>query len=320
MYNEYVNDMMKRYVYDVVRRLPKNQREDIEDVLIDLGDSSSMARRYRGDERHLIGGEYYEQYCYILKIVLICAGAGLLISNIASFFIHSISADGIFSGSFEGAWDIVMIPSVLIQIFAWITISFALIERFNFKVDLEKESWVPNKLPVIPNEKALIRRGDSIVSIVFGVLCIILFTFAPRLMGAWINVNGEMYSIPIFNLEIWTAVLPLFVLCTILGIIRDYVQLINGRYNKRVAITSVITNALGLMITIIIFKVFDVWNPNFLSEVESVTNLSLNGSLDFLTTWNTTLFNNMLLGVITIIYTIDSVIAVYYAVRYKIIL
>lgn len=342
MYNVYIKDMMSRYVYDVVRRLPKNQREDIEkelytliedmlneragdkgienkdieDVLAELGSPANMARQYRGNESHLIGGEYYDQYCYILKIVLVCAGVGLLISNIASFFIHSISEGGIFNGSFEGVWDIVMIPSILIQIFAWITIVFALTERFHVKLDLGFEVWEPNKLPLIPDKKALIKRGDSIASIVFGVLCIILFTFAPQLMGAWINANGKMYSIPIFNLEGWTAVLPLFLICIALGIVKNLVELINGRYNKQVAITTLITSAMGLIVTVIIFKVFDVWNPNFVSEIERIANLNLSGSFDILANWNTTWLTNMVLAVIALLYTIDSVVAVYRAVRY----
>ena len=79
---------------------------------------------------------------------------------------------------------------------------------------------------------------------------------------------------------------------------------------------GVITNLLSLVITVIVFKVFDIWNPNFISEIESVANLSLNGSFDILRTWDTAWFTNMLLGVITLSYTIDSVVAVYYTVKY----
>ena len=342
MYNEYVNDMMKRYVYDVVRRLPKEQREDIEkelytliedmlyekvgdetvsnkdieDVLTELGSSANRARQYRGEDRHLIGGEYYDQYCYILKLVLICAGVGLFIANIASFFIHSITAGGIFGDSAKGIIEIVMIPSILIQIFAWITITFAVTERFHLKVDFKMEEWDFSKLPIIPNEKAFIKRGESIASIVFGVIFIIVFTFVPQLMGVWINIDSDMYSIPIFNMEIWTAILPFLILSIVLGIIRASVELVNGHYNSQVAITTVITNLLSLVITVIVFKVFDIWNPNFISEIESVANLSLNGSFDILRTWDTAWFTNMLLGVITLSYTIDSVVAVYYTVKY----
>ena len=60
-------DLMERYIYQVVRRLPKEQREDVtlelrelisdmmekndsmEAVLTELGDPAEFARSYRGD-------------------------------------------------------------------------------------------------------------------------------------------------------------------------------------------------------------------------------------------------------------------------------
>ncbi len=343
MNNEYIDNMMKRYVYDVVRRLPKGQREDIEKelytliedmlnertgdrtpenhdidmVLSELGAPADMARQYRGEQRHLIGGEYYEQYCSILKIVLICSGIGLFISNIASFFIKVVASDASLEGFTKGILDIGMIPFILIQVFAWITIVFAIIERLHVNVDLGMGPWDISKLPDIPHKKVIIKRGESIAGIVFGVLCIIMFVFVPQLMGAWVNLNGKVYSIPIFNLSIWRVVLPLFIICIVLGIIRDTVALISGRYNKLVAVTTVITNTIGLIITIIIFKVFDIWNPNFLIEIENVFKLTPGNSYDLMALWNTPALTNMCLGVFTLLYIIDSVVSVYYTVRYQ---
>lgn len=343
MYNEYINDMMKRYVYDVVRRLPKSQREDIEKelytliedmlnensdgellnnkdiemVLTKLGNPANMARQYRGEKRCLISEEYYDQYCFILKIVLICTGVGLLISRIVSFFIHGIETEAMLNSFPEGILDIGAIPFILIQTFAWITIIFAIIEKFHVKVDLGIEPWELSSLPNIPHKKIIIKRGESIAGIAFGILCIIMFVFSPQLMGVWLNINGKILSIPIFNLTIWTVVLPLFVFSIFLGIIRDTVKLISGRYNKLVAITTVITNTIGLIITIVIFKVFDIWNPDFIVEIKNAFNLNTGGSLDLMTLWNTTALTNSWIGVFTLIYLIDSVITVYYTVRYS---
>ena len=73
-------ELTERYIYQVVRRLPKNQRDevgmelyeligdmyeeqpDIEKVLEKLGDPSSFAKQYGAKERFLIGPEYFDTY------------------------------------------------------------------------------------------------------------------------------------------------------------------------------------------------------------------------------------------------------------------
>lgn len=89
--------LIDRYIYDVVRRLPKDQRKDIElelraliddmlggaaeesevaGVLQNLGKPADLARRYRESEPCVVGPENYETYRLVLKIVLICVGVG----------------------------------------------------------------------------------------------------------------------------------------------------------------------------------------------------------------------------------------------------
>ena len=83
--------MIDRYIYDVTRRLPKNQRQDIdaelrgliedmveerspqpeksdlEAVLTELGRPSALAAKYRGSKRFLIGPELFDVYFLVLK-------------------------------------------------------------------------------------------------------------------------------------------------------------------------------------------------------------------------------------------------------------
>ena len=98
--------MIDRYVYDVTWRLPKAQREDIdqelrgliedmleqagpnpgkeavEEVLIELGRPSKLAAKYRGNKRFLIGPEMFDTYFLVLKIVLGATALGLAIAII----------------------------------------------------------------------------------------------------------------------------------------------------------------------------------------------------------------------------------------------
>src|SRR5699024_7988244 len=90
-------EMIERYVYGVTKRLPETQREDIgvelrgliedmldervqdkdvaekdvKEVLLELGHPRSMARKYRGDQKYLIGPELYDLFMLVSKIILI---------------------------------------------------------------------------------------------------------------------------------------------------------------------------------------------------------------------------------------------------------
>ena len=98
-------EMIERYIYEVVRRVPSEAREEIrmeigaliEDmqngeglsvqaVLEKLGDPAVFARRYRGDRDYLIGPEYYDDYVWILKLVLIGIGISAVVSALINGF------------------------------------------------------------------------------------------------------------------------------------------------------------------------------------------------------------------------------------------
>ena len=91
-------EMKERYIYQVIRRLPKNQREDIrmelneliddmcehdsmEHVLEKLGDPVKFAHKYNGENSYVIGPEYYDNYIFVLRIVLICVIISTLFST-----------------------------------------------------------------------------------------------------------------------------------------------------------------------------------------------------------------------------------------------
>ena len=84
-------DYMDRYIYQVIHRLPKAQREEVrmeleelisdmyadrgsmEEVLTELGDPAEFAKQYQNEQKYLIGPEYFDTYLWFVKVVLICA-------------------------------------------------------------------------------------------------------------------------------------------------------------------------------------------------------------------------------------------------------
>ena len=100
--SEQEREWMERYIYQVVRRLPKAQRGEVEmelrelisdmfeekgsmeDVLAALGNPAVFAGQYRDGSRCLIGPEYYDRYVWLLKIVLICVSVTVPIVSVIS--------------------------------------------------------------------------------------------------------------------------------------------------------------------------------------------------------------------------------------------
>lgn len=294
------HELVKRYVYDVTRRISEKQRKDIGDelegliedmileklaeedkagisektedevvkaVLMQMGDPAKLARKYRGEEEHLIGGEYYHIYCLILKIVLACAAFGYIVSAVVSFFVSAVTIDGTTQIVNEQINHFMSLPGVLISVFGAVTLFFAFMEKTKVKI-WDTVKWDVSKLPAIPFEKKAIKRSDCIVNIVFDVLFLSLFAFAPTFIGVWLVADGRTICIPIFNLEIWPTLLPIFVVSFLAGAIKDVVKMLEGCYNRVVLITTILANAISVVCTIAIFSILPLWNPNFVSQLK----------------------------------------------------
>ncbi len=328
-----------RYVYDVVRRLPKEQRTDIErelrgliddmlegtfrdedavnQVLLNLGNPANLARQYRDEESYVVGPENYETYRLVLKIVLICVLAGFAVSavvglladgNVASFkdgarFFGRTIAEGLVS---------------LVTAFGFVTLIFAVMDRQ--KVRLEQKStaaWTPDSLPPVPDRRALIKRGDTIVEIVFTLIFGGILLFAPQLFGAWTEVDGQLVAIPIFNLDIWHITMPLMLLGIGIGLIEGIAKLIIGRYTFTVALFNAASGLANLFIAVILLKFLPFLNPSFAADMQAAFDWASYSSGDILAYWNTPLIANILLAVIAVATLIDIGVTTYRAVKYS---
>ena len=89
-------DYMDRYIYQVVRRLPRAQKSEVrmeleeliddlyadkgsmEEALKELGDPAEFAKQYRKDQSYLIGPEYFDTWLWFVKVVLICSAVPIV--------------------------------------------------------------------------------------------------------------------------------------------------------------------------------------------------------------------------------------------------
>ncbi len=330
-------ELIDRYVYDVTRRLPQEQRTDIEKelrsliddmlaartgdaepseedvtaVLKELGRPNDLAAKYRGTKRHLIGPEYYDLYWLVLKIVLAATGFGLVIALIVSSV--ATPPENAFSMAAESFWGIF---GGLVQAFAFVTIAFALVERFAKDAHMLKLDWSPKDLPPVPplnqRDTVNIKRADPIVGLIFGVIGLIIFNAMPWILGYVTTVEG-MKSVPVFNLDVVRTMLPLIDLMICLGMLKDMIRLIAGRYSIKVSLGIAAINIAMLVLNIVIFLPPAIWNANFLISLYAATHINMFVSEVAKTIW--TLLPTIIVVLGTIGYVTDTGVTLYRGAR-----
>jgi len=288
------NDLIHRYVYQVTKRLPEAQRADIEaelrgliddmltargsdptqddviEVLRELGRPAELAAKYSDRKRYLIGPEYFDLYLLIVKIVLAATAFGMALALIIGYTTKPpATIPGAVANFFAS------IISALFQAFAWVTGIFALIERWTKGSPAKTMPWNPVDLPPVPTEKATIKRSEPIVGIVFTVLFLVLLNAAPQLFSAYITVNGVLHMAPVFDFTVYYRLLPLIDVMICVGIAKELLRLIVGRYTLSLSLVLVALNVVAMIMFICLFGPSSgVWNPNFMTQIGTEWSLS----------------------------------------------
>lgn len=279
-------EMIRRYIYEVTRRVGRKQRDEAEkelqelisdmlqerggeahteDVLKELGDPAEFAQKYRGENRFLIGPEMFDHYVWVLKIVLLCVIGGLVIAGLA---------DIIFSGSitdslFEAGLTVAGVPQALLTAFGTVTLIFAVMEHLKIRVDLnrQKAEWQPSMLSEAPPKQARISRGDTIVSIVFTVIFATVVLFVPQIFSFWYTENEAVTVIPVFNLNAWSGIAAVWFFSLMIGLVCDVIKLVKGYWCRSVLITEIVCGLAQLGLLAVVFFVLSPWNPGLFEGI-----------------------------------------------------
>lgn len=250
-------EMLDRYIYEVGRHLPANQREDIvkelkslltdaleakaegreptEDdvaqVLREFGKPEDVAARYIGD-KYVIGPRLYPVYKLVLTIVAVSLAFGLLVSMAVGYAFAPASGAGLWKSALEFLGTLL---SGLLGVVGGVTVVFWVIEQWmqqRGKVSLPgEEPWNPKNLPPVPKRSEAWKPGDSIVSIVFGVLALVLFNGFPDIIAIYAaDAAGVWQRFPILAPDALAAYLPYWNIGWALAIALHAVLLAQGRW------------------------------------------------------------------------------------------
>lgn len=292
------NDLIERYIYAATKRLPGKIRADVSDelrtiiddmltercgnttpsekdirvVLTELGTPQELYEQYNPDsDKCLIGSPYYSTYKYVLKIVLICAASGITLAAVISSLISGFgNTDFLTVNSFIIFFrDLFVrifetVPSALVWAFAFVTILFAIFYHKNIKID---NTGNLDNLPSVPVKKEKISKAEPIVGIAISIAFMSVFLICPQIFSFGITKTNTW--IPIFNIDTIHSTWYIIVLFGVLGIIRESVQLIEGRRNKKIMVTTIVTNVLSAVMAVIWLARDNILNSDFIDFVTS---------------------------------------------------
>lgn len=278
------NDLTERYIYAVTRRLPRKQREDvsmelrclIDDmltercgdvlptekdirvVLTELGTPQELYAKYDEEaDRCLIGQPYYSTYKFVMGIVAIAVTIGMTVSSVILQLLEPQSVPGML-----GRW-FTMVYNSLLASFAIVTLLFAFFQHKGIRLT---EPFNFDDLPPVPKKTQEISKWESIVGIVFCVIFAVLFLFTPQVFC----VIRKGLVISLFEIETVKQTWFIIVAFAACGIIRESVQLMEGRYNKKVMVTALAADAVSALLSVWWLVGFDLINQTFLSNLKEI--------------------------------------------------
>lgn len=286
-------NLIELYIQEVTRRLPEKDREDIalelrstiEDMLPEnyseqevksalykLGSPALLASRYQDRQMHVIGPRYYDIYINLLKIILpiaivipclVIIGESILTYNgevtLIRFIVTSIV-------------DLIIgIISTIIQVFFWVTLIFAILERSDYvkkqtPLTASFKEWTPEDLkdiPYIPRKKA-ISKGEVFGSFFWIAIWATVYFNAERFAGIYEKgQNGLELVTRTFNQDVLLSYWPLIVVMIVLEVVLTIYKWMKAQWTNKVAVLNVIVNILSFIIFIVIISNPDLFNPAF---------------------------------------------------------
>ncbi|MFI1987826.1 permease prefix domain 1-containing protein [Actinoplanes sp. NPDC020271] len=182
-----MTDLVDRYVFTALRRIPEQQRDDIdrelrasiedavearieagasreaavETTLTELGDPERLADRYAGRPQYLIGPELFPAWRRLLKILLWTVLPLVVTVGVVVQIFDDPDLGKIIGGAVSG------LLTVGAHLCFWVTLVFAIAERTNKRI---KVGWSLKDLPRYEAQRAGV--GQMLTGVVWVVLLI----------------------------------------------------------------------------------------------------------------------------------------------------
>lgn len=324
--------------------------QDILDLLNTFGDPEKVAAEYRPENRYLIGPELIDLYWMIIKIVGVAVIFGLTIALVISTLAGEAPQSGplgVIGGFIGTLWSAAVgLVGTITIIFAVIQHtaageSFGHSEAANELREAGKEitgmfddaqqarrekrragkqmalsaqqpAWTAQQLPEVPVPSDRVIMSDSIASLVFIGIALLVFNVYPDKIGAFFydKAASQWVSIPLFNIMVLSVYVMFYNIVWILEALLHLRLLQKGRWGIAERMAKILLSLVGLGIFIALVQNPAVFNTEAVLAGLTQYGVDLSG-LAKLGIWNL-----KILVVIVVIATVIEVIKqAYYAVK-----
>jgi hypothetical protein len=267
-----------RYVHAVLSAVPGRERADLEPdirslvadtvdarngderaALTELGDPAVLATRYADRPQYVIGPALYGEWRRLLSLLL-----PILVPIIFAVVLGS----SLLGGSTVGESIVAAMASgfsVGLQTAFWVTLVFALIERFGTPGVPPRREWSVDDLPELPADGrvSVVEIG---VSIAFNILVIAALLWVQ--LQSPIAIDGESFSL--FDPALWSLWLPWFIGVTLLEIGMLVWILWRGRWTWGAAIVNAVLGAAFAIPAIYLLANDMLFNPALVAELAEI--------------------------------------------------
>ncbi|MFC7686023.1 hypothetical protein [Ureibacillus sp. GCM10028918] len=319
-------NLIEVYIYEVTRRLPVKNREDIglelkstiedmlpdkyteedvENVLLELGNPAVLASGYNERPMHLIGPKYFDIYISLLKMIVPIAAVIAFIVVLTEYIVGFDNGDTVLNVGLmvlgEGIWSII---NVFIQVFFWLTLTFAILERADHSKDdyprtMSLNKWTPEDLkniPSIPKER-VVSKGYVFGSLLWTSIWGTIYFNADHLAGVYGNFgNGLEFIMPALNQDVLNSFWPVIILVLGLEVSFALFLFIKNQWTKRAAILNTVREIVGIIVLVFLITHSNFFNPEFLLYMS--TNLEFTAEQ----------IKNFMIGITLVLYPVSSII------------
>ncbi len=302
--------LIDRYVGEVERRLPANEREEIgrelrstledmlptgytekeeRELLLKFGNPVVLAGKYRSQPMYLIGPRYFDLYVTLLKIIIPIVVTVVVMALIIATIFSSVGEASVLSIIAELIGkSIAAAFEVALNIFFWVTAVFVIIEWADRAsqasgkrpFEIPEKVWTPDKLEEIHEtpKKQTIARSEPAFDLIWNAVWVSVYFNADHLVGIYEgNSRGLELVTPVFDQDVLLFYWPFVLLVILMQVVMDIWKWMQRRWDKKLATFNLVAQLVSVLVFILVFRNSEIFAPAFLTRLEGIF-----GSLDAL--------------------------------------
>jgi hypothetical protein len=266
-----MTSLIDRYVYTALRRIPEQQRGDIdrelrasiedavdarveageehdaavEGTLTELGDPDRLADQYAGRRNHLIGPELFPAWRRLLTILLLTVLPIVVTVDAVAQIIDDPDVGKVIGGA------VTAVLTVGTQMAFWVTAVFAVVERTGAGGKELTLNWTLKDLPKYAPSG--IDRTEVGAGVVWPVL----------LIAALVLQQFSFTEVPVLNPHNWTFWWPYLIVALVLSAVYQIWLYRRGGYDRTVSVVNAVQQLIFAVPLVWLLATDRFFNPEF---------------------------------------------------------